>query len=624
MNSNSLIIFESNKIKSKYISTHFISKHKNSIIIVLEENDNKNNHFNNIKYISDYHDSKRLLLNADGICSKMLKNMNNNNILREAFTINGIYYLQLYRDGLGDILFNIIMRVLIIQRIIDIEKPSSIRVFEEGKLLEPNIKIFYSDIITEIIKDHNIVFINMTNKKAFLFTRFKTVFLMGLLYIYNHILYIKNLLLSISFHQGHNSESLNNNILFIPYCSSPIIYFNPIIKKLSKYKNYNIKAITYPWDNKRKIRIDNKEIDINPLNLYVNKKILKVPIKISATIKQWNNNKFIFYQSPIFIFNKINVANIIMNKFNVNYLYWLIKIHYFLYYAEEMIVSEKPSLLIVAKSRESLMRCILEMSKIHKIPSLYIQHGIYVNSWLWDSFNVTRLCIDEDFYKILSERGYNLNSIILTGTPRYDILYNKIENIKKIYKLKDNKKQVCFLPSSLPEWLTKENKKSLLKTLILAAQKFNFKLVIKLHPNESKDETDHIIRSLDIMTKKIHVSILTHQEIDIFDVILTSDLVVALRTSSIIPALLSKIPVILINYYPLYSTFISGIDDFVYSTVDSPSQLTCQLASFFNDEENIREKLIAAESFAKKYAPYTDSTRRVIDVIFTLINEPLE
>jgi len=66
-------------------------------------------------------------------------------------------------------------------------------------------------------------------------------------------------------------------------------------------------------------------------------------------------------------------------------------------------------------------------------------------------------------------------------------------DIKKQLCLNRNKKYLCFLPSVLPEWITTEKRKELLKTLINSAKEVDCDIIIKLHPSENKEEVQELV-----------------------------------------------------------------------------------------------------------------------------------
>ena len=621
MEHHKCILFKTNEEFANYSKSNFRSHEHQTLIILDEQKNDTNNEV--AKYIHSFYDADKLLTEADNICSEMLKRMVTNKKLINSISVNGIYYPLLYREGLGDMLFATIKKTLIIKKILHVYTPSKIELYENTQNITSKRESEYHKIITQLIKGKKIKYIHNTNLLSFYISKLYIKLVYTMIMAYSYSLFLFNMFYVYLKNEVIKKEiNTVDKIIIMPYHGSSILYFDPIINKILSNNNFVIKPITYPWDRTKEIQIGDKKLHITPLNFYKDKDIIQIQTNINKSMKKWRENKSLFFDSSMFILEDINLMEILKDKYNTNLLFWIIKSNYYLHYAKTMIKKEKPSLIIISKNREVLMRCLEYSCNKYNIPSLYIQHGIYIDNWLWDQFNVTKICVDEDFKKILIKRGCDPKKIIVTGPPRYDLLFKKISQNIKHQIIKKKNKQVCFLTSIHPEWSTPENKTSLLKTLISSARNNNFNLVIKLHPNEKTAQINKIINQIDKNATTQYVSVIQHLEVDIFDIIIESDLIVAPKTSGIIPALLSKKPVILLNYYPHVSGFMEGVYNVVYKVAESNTQLTKQLFSFFNHKENTMEmKLLKASDLAKKYAPFADSTKRVMEVIFDTINE---
>ena len=270
------------------------------------------------------------------------------------------------------------------------------------------------------------------------------------------------------------------------------------------------------------------------------------------------------------------------------------------------------------------IRSVLEAVRKEGIPSVAIQHGIYYDSCLWDPVDVTRICADEDFKRILIKRGEDPQRIVVTGAPRYDKLFRKMKgdksDIKKRLGLNRNGKYLCFLTSFLPEWSTAENRKELLTALIESARENDYDLIIKLHPREKKSELQSLVSRV-AKTKEVEnrVKIFSFEEQELFDVVLASDIVVGVRTSALIAALLAKKPAILINYDPSVIDFFPGIEDKIFGVARSYTELFDMIKDVVRDSNKARESVKRAQEYARKYAPYENATTQVVNCLLELL-----
>jgi CDP-glycerol glycerophosphotransferase (TagB/SpsB family) len=266
------------------------------------------------------------------------------------------------------------------------------------------------------------------------------------------------------------------------------------------------------------------------------------------------------------------------------------------------------------------MRSVLVALRQERVPTIFVQHGIYFDSWLWNPVDITKICVDESFRDILIKRGEDPKKIIITGAPRYDILFRKTkedkDSLKRRLGLNPDKKYLCLLTSFLPEWSTSESRKQLLSTVIKSAKAIGYDLVIKLHPQEGKSEIQGIVSKV-AKTREIEnsVTIFPFEEKELFDVILASEIVVGVRTSAFIAALLAKKPAILINFDPSVTDFYPGIENKIFGVARSHAELFEMIKDVVRDPSKARDSIKRAERYARKYSPYKNATTRIISCI---------
>ena len=168
----------------------------------------------------------------------------------------------------------------------------------------------------------------------------------------------------------------------------------------------------------------------------------------------------------------------------------------------------------------------------------------------WKEINNPKFSVDYHFVegnqlvKKLINLGYDSSSLILTGNPVYDKVFQKL--IKLPQSTKNNKIRVLLLTHSLYEhglW-TKKQRDDLVKTLVTKISKYKdeMSLVVKIHPSSE------ILSDYEKLIKPIDSSISIYQTEDIQEFLNNSDVVLVYSTSSgPIQALILKKPIVMIN-----------------------------------------------------------------------------
>lgn len=149
-----------------------------------------------------------------------------------------------------------------------------------------------------------------------------------------------------------------------------------------------------------------------------------------------------------------------------------------------------------------------------------------------------------ELFKKLIDLGYDRSSLILTGNPVYDKVFQKLTKLPQ--PIKDKKIRVLLLTHSLYEhgFWTKKQRDDLVKTLVtkISEHKNEMSLVVKIHPSSE------ILSDYKKLIEPIDSSIPIYQTEDIQEFLNNSDVVLVYSTSSgPIQALILKKPIVMIN-----------------------------------------------------------------------------
>lgn len=169
----------------------------------------------------------------------------------------------------------------------------------------------------------------------------------------------------------------------------------------------------------------------------------------------------------------------------------------------------------------------------------------------WKKMNNPRFMIDFHFVesellmKKLIDDGYDKSTLILTGNPLYDVLFQELQKLQPFTK-KDNKTNILLLTHSMYEhgFWTKKQRDNVIQGIVkeISKHKDEMNLIIKIHPSSE------ILSEYQSLIKLIDPSIPIFQKGNVIDFLKTCDVVIVYSTSTgPIQALILKKPIIMIN-----------------------------------------------------------------------------
>ena len=126
-----------------------------------------------------------------------------------------------------------------------------------------------------------------------------------------------------------------------------------------------------------------------------------------------------------------------------------------------------------------------------------------------------------------------IDKIFITGNPAFDKALDCFLNIEGKEKTNDkiNHITLCYLTQKHPDNIL------IMKKLIALTEKYNFKLIVKIHPNEKiKDYLEKIDNKRDSRVEVVNN--------DLYGNILKSDIIVAIFSTSILEATILDKPII--------------------------------------------------------------------------------
>jgi hypothetical protein len=175
---------------------------------------------------------------------------------------------------------------------------------------------------------------------------------------------------------------------------------------------------------------------------------------------------------------------------------------------------------------------------------------IFLAHLTWKEINNPKFSVDYHFVegnelvKKLINLGHDSSSLILTGNPVYDKVFQKLTKLPQ--PPKNNKIRILLLTHSLYEhgFWTRKQRDDLVRTLVtkISKCKDEMSLVVKIHPSSE------ILSDYEKLINPIDSTIPIYQTEDIQEFLNNSDVVLVYSTSSgPIQALILKKPIVMIN-----------------------------------------------------------------------------
>jgi CDP-glycerol glycerophosphotransferase (TagB/SpsB family) len=189
-------------------------------------------------------------------------------------------------------------------------------------------------------------------------------------------------------------------------------------------------------------------------------------------------------------------------------------------------------------------KCINYSAKKSGVKTILIQHGALAEYPLYGSFCADIFALyGENSARIYKNLGVEDKQLKIVGNIRFDELFSKMKSYNRESTLnkigvQTNKKVILF--TSQP--VTYEENELLLNEIFSEFSKLpkeNYHLVIKLHPAEDGRLHNNIAKSFDNYT--------IIKDIDIFEIIHASDLVITYWSTTGLEAMVLGKPVIVLN-----------------------------------------------------------------------------
>ena len=421
------------------------------------------------------------------------------------------------------------------------------------------------------------------------------------------------------------------------------VFFDPVITELQKKGLKGIVAI-FPigfFVSRLKILVEKrktqKDVIHRPLESYWSldlykkeREAVKYFSKIWKELKKNNN-----FKSSL-VYNNLNLYEFLKYDLEYYFTVYFGKMVLYIEAAKKINEKEKPSMVLLV-DESGLMWAVIGC-KLKKVPTVAIQHGVipYEGSYVYvldeNPANIVeslycpfpdKTAVYGQYYKdiLMKTSGYPEDSVVVTGHPRYDILAEayRIFDREKVFRelnLDYNKKLIVWMTQS--HGLSKnENEKNFYAvykaTKILSGE---VQLVIKLHPQE------YDISIHKKVAKKVGVNPVITKDIDTYNLLYASDLMITRHSTTAIEAAILDKDVLILNLSGEPDP-VSYVKDGVALGVYREDALVPAVRDVLYNKE-VRKKLSEARKrFVYEHAYIQDgkASKRVADLIMQMIEE---
>lgn len=422
-------------------------------------------------------------------------------------------------------------------------------------------------------------------------------------------------------------------------------FFDSTITMLKKDPDYEI-ITTYPVGNPisgLKIIVDKrksqKDIVHKPFDMYISfdtwKKSQKAKMYFSElwkTILYNDNFNALFEYSEM---NFFPLRDKISNYFLGSFCSTVQQIEM----AKKMIETENPDLILLVNEYGPFELSLVVAGKIKNIPVLTVQHGIitpthdgYIHSKDELSTNGSikspyypipdKTAVFGTYHKDLLTKvsAYPENSVVVTGQPRYDILYhaNEIYNKEQFLKKYNiNKNHKIVLWTTQCHGLSDDENNANFKAMFGTLQNLqDVTLILKQHPGEGKKYTKMIEDAL----KYCHLNIvIPPKDSDTYEQLYVCDLMITRHSTTAMEAVALNKPVIVLNLSGK-PDIINYVEEGVALGVYRENNLKIAIEKLLDDDSELAEN---RRSYIEKYLYKIDgkSTERVVQLIKKMLDE---
>jgi len=355
----------------------------------------------------------------------------------------------------------------------------------------------------------------------------------------NFIIKIQNKITK-SIQQTKNENKIN--YAFFITGSREDLFFRPLKSVLNTFSNEKTPFKIFTSDLSTSLVLAKKKIPF--INLFEQVNI------ISQQIKNTEEGRNI--QNHINQIISSNISTLTIKEFSGYFFRQIFRAIAITLLCDHIFKIMKLNAIFVVADGEMFENIAIALAKKYDIPSITMLPGLFNDIPIFaDWFHSDKICVPgiRDFESITS-LGYDKNRLVLTGSPRFDLLKkfdqqkSKLQ-LEKKYKI-DSSRKLLLIARALweerdEEWISK---------LIKFCNEREIEVVIKIHPvykTKAHQASEKKLKAIKKLCPDLRY-VITYDE-DLYLLLAAADLVIITESSTVgVEACLSNKPIIVIDF----------------------------------------------------------------------------
>jgi UDP-N-acetylglucosamine 2-epimerase len=279
---------------------------------------------------------------------------------------------------------------------------------------------------------------------------------------------------------------------------------------------------------------------------------------------------------------------------------------------------EGPSVVVTLGDELEAEKALVCLANIYGVPTLSLQHGVIANPYSLLPLVSEKIALwGPSSKELLVKYGIPLSRLIVTGAPRYDFLFDKNGdkkrvsiNIKPRIGLKEGE---SFIILATEPYRLMENAKVIELLRKILSRIDNLRLVVKVHPAGSLRTYRKLIR------RNKWDDVIVIKNVPSYDLINASEMVITVYSTRAVEAIILDKPVIVFNMFDRAST-IPFVSTGAAIGVRRREELGRVIKDVMRNKKLYQNLSKNRGEFINKYLYLADgrSSKRVIDLIEVL------
>lgn len=333
---------------------------------------------------------------------------------------------------------------------------------------------------------------------------------------------------------------------------------------------------------------------------------------VSGRHREWQRLDTDASEQAGFVLDDVPVWQALRDQFWLYYGFHFPRVRCYIETATDVLETVDPSAVLVKADGPTPVRTMVNVANERSIPTVLVQHGLEksINDYVPDARHIA--VWGEQSKAFFEAKGISDDRLHVTGAPHFDYLqsYECDETAVKANLGIPDGNDVVMLASQVFDDAVR---RKLVDAAVESVSRLeDVSLILRPHPRE--DRALHVDAA-----ESAPANVVVAPDVNIHDILTTSDVLLAIRSTVILEACLLGTPVLLLTFTaegtnPFYSA------DNGFPEIDDPDDLAPQIESVLGSAgRTLRQR---QPSFGRQFAHNADggATDRIVDLIVRVSN----